>query len=890
MVIDIQLIKINIWIILLSTVCLAQDSLLYSNPKFSVYKSSVTEGEAEARVLNDGSIVSSYSKAFEGEFDRTVIFKFSVNGLDNEKAPGEDYRFYLGQPSQNISTPVYSFGKPDIMAQNLLTEQYSIKPGDNWKVTFRLDMRGVLDALVKSGVYTFYNNSVIRKEDFTGVYIMGNKEPLNWDFPGPSKNEKYKLTDPDGDGIYEITLEFSYTSHRAPAGDGYYKWSNSGLLKDFPGFSSDIPLLNSLYILSAEEFYENFRDDGALMAGAKWTGVWTRDISYSILLSLAVVAPDACKTSLMAKVKDGKIIQDTGTGGSWPVSSDRMVWALAAYEVYLSTGDKEWLKGCFEIIKNSIAADEVTLIDEPTGLVRGESSFLDWREQTYPRWMEPVDIYKSLSLGTNAVFAQTYRILDEMSVLLGEQYSVYRTNYKNLCAAINTHLWLEEKGYYSQFIYGRNYQSKSSGSETLGEALTILFDIAGERSNSVLTNTPTSFYGTPVVSPQSREVPPYHNNGVWPFVEAYKMWAAKQTGQEDLMLHSMASIIRAATLFLTNKENFVAETGDPNGTEINSDRQLWSVAGNLAMFYRVLFGIELSPGQVNFAPHIPVSFEGTYKLTNLKIGKAEFDISVSGKGNRIKSYLLNGKSHSGFPFTTDVKAAYNIEIVLEPGNTAEIQTIHPVMFAPAPPEVLYDNLYLKWAKINQVERYHIYRNGELIASSSENSYPIQVKLEISEYQVSSVSVDGIESFLSAPVRIGAGIQEFKFHNLLQTSTEYFEPEMLQNGGTEIQVHVLKGGWYTVDFLYANGSGPINTDNKCAVRSLDINGKFTGSIVMPQRGTGDWTSKGYSNSSKAILAQGNNTFRIYYAKHNQNMNGQENKAHIYTIRLTLLEEE
>ncbi len=29
-----------------------------------------------------------------------------------------------------------------------------------------------------------------------------------------------------------------------------------------------------------------------------------------------------------------------------------------------------------------------------TYLMRGESSFLDWREQTYPRWMEPVDIYE----------------------------------------------------------------------------------------------------------------------------------------------------------------------------------------------------------------------------------------------------------------------------------------------------------------------------------------------------------------------------------------------------------------------------------------------------------------------------------------------------------------
>jgi len=44
--------------------------------------------------------------------------------------------------------------------------------------------------------------------------------------------------------------------------------------------------------------------------------------------------------------------------------------------------------------------------DAGTGLVKGESSFLDWREQTYPKWMQPADIYESENLGTNAVHYQ----------------------------------------------------------------------------------------------------------------------------------------------------------------------------------------------------------------------------------------------------------------------------------------------------------------------------------------------------------------------------------------------------------------------------------------------------------------------------------------------------
>jgi hypothetical protein len=39
--------------------------------------------------------------------------------------------------------------------------------------------------------------------------------------------------------------------------------------------------------------------------------------------------------------------------------------------------------------------------------------------------------------------------------------------------------------------------------------------------------------------------------------------------------HGLASLFRAAAMFLTNKENMVAQNGDFDGTQVNSDRQLW---------------------------------------------------------------------------------------------------------------------------------------------------------------------------------------------------------------------------------------------------------------------------------------------------------------------------
>src|SRR5262249_4411146 len=106
--------------------------------------------------------------------------------------------------------------------------------------------------------------------------------------------------------------------------------------------------------LSMKELEQDVRPDGTWRAGKLWDGVWTRDISYAIYLGLARIDPKTAKASLMAKVADGKIIQDTGTGGSWPISTDRTTWGLAAWEVYKATGDQAWLATAFKVLKDTV--------------------------------------------------------------------------------------------------------------------------------------------------------------------------------------------------------------------------------------------------------------------------------------------------------------------------------------------------------------------------------------------------------------------------------------------------------------------------------------------------------------------------------------------------------
>ena len=180
----------------------------------------------------------------------------------------------------------------------------------------------------------------------------------------------------------------------------------------------------------------------------------------------------------MKKVNRGRIIQDTGSGGAWPISSDRTVWVLAAWEVYKVTGDEEWLRQSYEIMKNALENDYKTIRAE-NGLYKGESSFLDWREQTYPKWMSNMDIAESQNLGTNVVQYQAHRVLGKMTQALGEPSEEYFDRAESIKTAINEQLWQEEKGYYGQY-YGRKYMNLSERYEALGESLALIFDVADE--------------------------------------------------------------------------------------------------------------------------------------------------------------------------------------------------------------------------------------------------------------------------------------------------------------------------------------------------------------------------------------------------------------------------
>jgi hypothetical protein len=680
------------------------------------------------------------------------------------------------------------------------------------------------------------------------------------------------------------------SNYQSDSKEKQVRWTLQEDISNYPRLSSDQVLVDSLYNLSLEELVKNTETDGTFRTGALWEGVWTRDISYSILLSLAFLNPEVCKTSLRQKVKNGRIIQDTGTGGAYPVSTDRAVWAIAAWELYLVTGEREWLEEIYPAVKTSLEEDMANAFNPRTNLVKGESSFLDWREQSYPDWMQPADIYQSESLGTNAVHCKAHAVLAEMACELGhtDVAEKHREASERIKKGINERLWSEKKGYYGQFLYGRNYQILSPRAEALGEALTVLFDIADDdRQKAVVANTPIVPYGIPSIHPQIPDIPPYHNDGIWPFVQAFWSLAASKVGNSGALTHSLDAFYRATALFLSNKENYVAGTGDYNGTVKNSDRQLWSVAGNLGMVYKVFFGMDFHKEGIYFRPFVPEKYFGTKKITGFTYRGARLDLQLTGHGSKIQSVELDGKPLTEAFLPADLKGEHHLHIILVEGEKSNDNfNLGKNLFSPQTPRVSYDRNELVWNNNAQGQHYLVIRNGELFQNTKKTKFALDEQA-YGEYQLIAVDANGVESFASEPLVITplapleVDLAEFipspgQLHKGF-SGKGYVPVNMRENLALEFQVEAPDPGDYVLHVVYSNGHGPVNTSDRCALRTLMQQGKSIGTLVFPQRGEGNWEDWGQSNPIKVRLEEGMNAFTISLQDQNTNMSGDVNEA-------------
>ncbi len=876
----------------LANSCQAQEQPLWQNSAFKLYSDSIVQGNFTAIAESDSTIHSNYISQANLLANPSVSFKFSINRRDNEMKPGLTHHVVC--TGNNCETPIIRFGKQYSDTQTIRQGQ-SLLPGTRLQI--RVDMTEMLDSFKTQGYFTTYNDSKIYQSDFKALYVAGSSDPMVWDFDNLHQRPELELKDPDGDGIFETIITLNETKEEK---DLSSSWTLSKDISAFPQYKSGYRLSDALYNMSMEEMIRAVEPDSTFRTGKEWAGVWTRDISYSIILSMSYLQPRVAKNSLLRKVKNGKIIQDTGTGGAYPVSTDRMIWATAAWEVFKATGDKDWLQQAYEVIRNSVDDDTHNAYDKITGLVKGESSFLDWREQTYPKWMQPADIYESENLGTNAVHYHANKVLSEMAALLNKQADAkkYKLQADTIKAAINKYLWMPGKGYYAQYLYGISPKIRSPKSEALGEALCVLFDIAKPaQQKSVIAKTPVTPFGITCIFPQIPNTPPYHNNAIWPFVQSFWALASAKAGNETALMQSICAVYRPAALFLTNKENFVADDGDYKGTQINSSNMLWSLAGNISLVHRIFFGINFNPDGLSFTPFVPAALDGKRSLTNFHYRNAVLDIELEGHGNKVSSFSLDGFTQPNAFIPDNITGNHKIQIILANNSPRGFVNEVKNRISPAMPSLGITNnmIMIKDPEPGQV--YRMLRNGEDIIH--DGIQPLQpVSGEYSVYHVIAINEKGDESFASKPLVVipAANEKKLEAESVTPASTKTFkgftgsgfiETSRETNKTIRFPVSIEKDGLYAIDLRYSNGNGPVNTENKCAIRTLKDGNRELGVMVLPQRGNEEWSNWGYSNPVTAYLEKGSHTLTISLESFNENMNVLINEAMIDHLRVVLV---
>lgn len=706
---------------------------------------------------------------------------------------------------------------------------------------------------------------------------------------------------------------------------GYYMpidqvWKRKNDLSAYPKLSSNNLLHEAVFNMALDEMVNAVEPDTTLRTGKEWSGVWTRDVSYSIILSMAYMQPEASMVSLMKKVNpSGQIIQDTGSGGAWPISTDRIVWTLAAWEIYKVTGDRKWIEKVFPIVERSLAKDEKTVMSD-RGLVKGETSFIDWREQSYPRWMQTVDISQSEALGTNVMYAAALKAAGDMAEVLGKKKEAtqYFAKFRELAANIDRTFWMPDKGYYGMYTYGRDNSILNPRAETLGEALAILYDIApADRQKSISENNPYTPYGPAIFYPQIADIPNYHNNALWPWVASYWTLAQAKAGNEKGVLEGIGSVYRPAALFCTNKENFNLDNGDIY-TELNSSNMLWCLAGNIALTTRVLFGIHFEKDGIVIAPFVPDVLAGNRTLEGFPYRGAKWNITVEGSGNHVQEIILNGKSlnlaKTKLIPAKMLKTGGDILVKMDnkPIPAMKVNNVDNVKAPLTPVAWLVNNPalngagvpvdnQLEWNPIEYIGKYIVLKDGKPVAETRQTSY---AAVTPGEWQVIGVSDGGVQSFASEPrsnrERI---IVEFPQETTVMKSAEVsYRPTEKLEGYTgkgfveldrnaepvEVTVNVPEDGVYSVSLRYANGNGPVNTENKAGIRTLTIDGAKAGTLVLPHRGRGNWNDWGMTNGVQVKLTRGQHTLGIQYLPENENMNIDTNHAlvdhlHIERVR-------
>jgi hypothetical protein len=407
-------------------------------------------------------------------------------------------------------------------------------------------------------------------------------------------------------------------------------------------------------------------EGGTFVAGESWPTVWVRDASYAVDLACGLLHPEVSRATMRGVATRGGWAQDRAAHfGGWPRLTDSIVGAVGAWACYVATGDTEFLRWSQDVTRASLARAEREVFDGE--LFRGCASFLESNSGYPPRFAfngRAVGATKALS--TNVLYHRGYSLAARAARQLGEDPEPFEVRAAALRRAINERLWRPERGRYA-------YYEDADGRladrwEGLGTALAVLWGVADDEQAAAIFRTVTATrHGLPCLWPRYslwkswlvRDEYRYHNGMVWPFVQGYWGWAAAARGNVEIFAAELASLTDLAGRAPTYHEFYHPDTGRPGG----SARQLWSAAGYLAMVHYGLFGMSFDGAEIRFRPVVPAGFS-RLRLTGLTHRGLTLEITVTGSGNRVRSFTVDGVERPGQAIPATLTGPRRVHIAL----------------------------------------------------------------------------------------------------------------------------------------------------------------------------------------------------------------------------------
>lgn len=420
---------------------------------------------------------------------------------------------------------------------------------------------------------------------------------------------------------------------------------------------------------------------------------WTRDAAVNTWSAASLLAPVTGRNTLWSVVDSqagGGLIVQQNDGEWW----DQIVWVVSAWNHYLVTGDRTFLGKAYETAVSTMNARRSQNFNSGLGLFEGPG-FMNDGISAYPSppYKPGIDSSSVLSypgvnvmmcLSTNCLYYGAYQAMASMAGQLGHGSDA--TGYNRAAAAlrtaINTHFWRPDAGLYGYLIHGAGDPQAGqldTHQEGAGLALAILRGVASARQTKlILQNTHWEPHGVVNVWPNF----PWFTGGewgrqasLWPMVHSLFGHAAAIGGRLDLFeraVTDLATMVRASQDHFFEVYNPV--TGVPDGgwqtggsgtigQWTSAPDQTWSATGYLRMIYRGLFGMTFATQGLQFGPSLPAGW-GTVSLTGLRYRNMTLDITLTGAGNRIKSFEVDGRASA--PFLSAGKSGHHqVKIALK---------------------------------------------------------------------------------------------------------------------------------------------------------------------------------------------------------------------------------